>query len=230
MRSCRKKGYLEKKTIANIIFGYNKNKFLKLFLNKKFDKYDKEKQKEYFGIIHNGIQNTYNLLENLLYWSNSQTGKIDFKPKNNNLHLLSEEAIKLLNQHSIDKSISIKNEIPKNIQVNADKDMLATILRNLISNAVKFTPKGGTVEIGVKTRHGVYQHEIYVKDSGVGIAPEIKQKLFKISESVSTEGTEKEAGTGLGLILCKEFVEKHDGKIWVESEIGKGSSFCFTIP
>jgi len=143
---------------------------------------------------------------------------------------LSEEAIKLLNQHSIDKSISIKNEIPKNIQVNADKDMLATILRNLISNAVKFTPKGGTVEIGVKTRHGVSQHEIYVKDSGVGIAPKIKQKLFKISESVSTEGTEKEAGTGLGLILCKEFVEKHDGKIWVESEIGKGSSFCFTIP
>jgi len=108
--------------------------------------------------------------------------------------------------------------------------MVLTILRNLISNAIKFTPKGGTVEIGVETRRGVSLHEIYVKDSGVGISKEMQSKIFDIGENTSTKGTENEDGTGLGLILCKEFIERHNGNIWVESDEGKGSEFIFTLP
>jgi len=201
----------------------------------KFDKYDKEKQKKFLGILKKDIGNTYKLLENLLHWSRSQRGKIKFKPEKLNLYLLLYETIELLNLMATNKSITIKNEIPENLYVDADNDMLTTIVRNLISNAIKFTPKGGTVEIGVETRHGVSlhgvsQHEIYIKDSGLGIKPEIQTKLFNISENTSTRGTENETGTGLGLILCKEFVEKHGGEIWVESEVGKGSKFIFTLP
>ena len=110
--------------------------------------------------------------------------------------------------------------------------MILTIFRNLISNAIKFTPKGG--EITIKTHIDTNENnqklaKITVKDNGEGILPEKQSKIFKISENISTKGTEKESGTGLGLILCKEFVEKHGGKIWVESEIGKGSSFIFTL-
>ena len=199
-------------------------------LVKKIDKYDKQKQIKFLNILNTDIKNTFNLLENLLYWSQSQRGTIEFSPEKEKLYLLSTGIIELLNQTFINKLITIKNKIPKNIEVNADKDMLATILRNLISNAIKFTHKGGIIEIGVETRHALSLTEIYVKDNGVGIEKEIQTKLFKITETTSTKGTENEKGTGLGLILCKEFVEKHGGEIWVESEVGKGSKFIFTLP
>ena len=111
--------------------------------------------------------------------------------------------------------------------------MLSTIMRNLILNAIKFTPQGGEITINArKISEGNNQEfiEIAVKDNGVGISPERQSKLFIITENITTEGTENEKGTGLGLILCKEFVEKHGGKIWVKSEIGKGSVFYFTLP
>lgn len=206
--------------------------FTELLFNK-FDKYDVQKQKKFLGILKQDVQNTYNLLENLLLWSRSQRGIIDFKPEKEKLYLLSIETIGLLSQMAAKKSISLKNEIPKNIIVNADKDMLTMIIRNLISNAIKFTPKEGEIVIKASIVNDDDNHEsveIFIKDSGVGMSEKIQSNLFKISENISRKGTENETGTGLGLILCKEFAEKHGGKIWVESELGIGSTFSFTIP
>ena len=200
-------------------------------LNENFDKYDTAKQKEFLSYIHIGIERAYNLLENLLLWSRSQEGNIELRPEEINLYLLANEAIELLNQSADNKSLKLLNKIHIDTFVVADKYMLSTIIRNLISNAIKFTAQDGKIIIKADLTANDKQFvKITVKDNGVGISKEIQSKLFDISENVSTHGTENEAGTGLGLILCKEFVEKHNGKIWIESEIDKGSSFHFTIP
>ena len=202
-------------------------------LNEGYERYDIAKQKKFLGIIHNGIQNTYKLLENLLLWSRSQQGSIDFKLEKINLYSLCKEVGKLLIQAAMNKSIEIINDIPENISVEADKNMLSTIFRNLISNAIKFTQKNGRITINARLITDKDKNlftEIIVKDSGVGISKSNQLKLFNIGENKSTKGTKNEKGTGLGLILCKEFVEKHKGTIRVESEIDEGSSFYFTIP
>lgn len=202
-------------------------------LVKKFDKYNLSNQKKFITIINEGLQKTFNLLENLLIWSRSQSGLINFKPEKVNLYLLSNETTELLYQSAENKKIKLINEIPKEINVNADKDILSTIIRNLTSNAIKFTAKGGVIKIMtlLKTdKNNPNYIEISVKDNGIGISTEIQSKLFSIGENKSTQGTENETGTGLGLILCKELVERHSGKIWVESKEGKGSEFKFSIP
>jgi len=221
------------KSPFNTMFGFAE------LLYENFDDYNPEKQKELISYILRDIKNTYKLLENLLLWSSSQGGKIKFKPEKENLYLLLTETIELLNQTADEKSIIIINEIPENIVINVDKDMLATVIRNLMLNAIKFTPKGGIIEIGcdiipvgTDVPDGTSQQtiQIYVKDTGIGIPYELQETIFDIAEGTSTIGTKGETGTGLGLILCKEFIEKHDGKIWVESEVGKGSKFVFTLP
>lgn len=194
---------------------------------------DIEEQKQYVDYIHQNINKTYKLLENLLIWSRSQKDGMEFNLEKTNLFLMSKETIDLLKQPAQTKLIQIENKISSEINIEADQNMLATILRNLISNAIKFTPKEGKVVLDAKIVNGENQDkiiEISVQDSGVGISPEIQSKLFSISEGISTKGTEKEEGTGLGLILCKEFVEKHGGEIYVESDPGKGSTFIFTLP
>ena len=197
-------------------------------LDNEFDKFDPKQRKHFIGIIHQGLQNTFKLLENLLLWSRSQSGVIDFKPEKINLYLISTETCKLLNQFAENKSIKLINKISENIHIKADKDMLSTIIRNLVSNAIKFTHKEG--EISIETEIKQQFIEITVKDNGIGISKEIQSKLFDIGENTSIQGTENETGTGLGLILCKEFVEKNGGKIWIESEEGKGSKFIFSMP
>jgi len=190
-------------------------------------------QKEYINYIYHAVQNTHKLLDNLLLWSRSQKGVIEFKPEKLKLNALSFEIIEFLSEVAADKSISIKDDIPVDIYVRVDSNMLSTILRNLVSNAIKFTPKGGKVIINARTI--TYENtqkdiEISVRDNGIGIADGIQPKLFSIGESSLARGTENESGTGLGLVLCKEFVEKHGGEIRFESEIGRGSTFYFTIP
>jgi PAS domain S-box-containing protein len=202
-------------------------------LYENFDDYSKEEQKEFLNIIRNGINSSYKLLENLLVWSRSQRGAIKFKPEKINLHLLTNEIQKLLNQSILKKSILFENKIAGKFYVYADKDMLSTIIRNLLSNAIKFTPKGGNITLVSRLKKTIKSQEyveISVKDSGVGISEQMQSKLFDIGEAISTRGTENEKGTGLGLILCKEFVEKHNGEIWVESKVGKGTTFYFSIP
>ena len=215
------------KNPLNLMLGFSD------LLIRNFDKYNNKEKKEYINIIQQSVQNTYKLLENLLLWSRAQRGTIDFYPENRNLYLLSAKTIELLIQSAESKSITLSNQIPKDLYIEADENMFLTILRNLISNAIKFTPKGGKITIKAHSVTDKNKHsfaEISVKDNGIGIAKETLAQLFTISENVSTKGTEDEAGTGLGLMLCKEFVEKHGGKIRVESEVGKGSKFIFSFP
>lgn len=171
---------------------------------------------------------SHNLLQNLLQWSRSQTGRIEFNPTKILLKNLVNVNLELLQPTAANKEIQIKSEVVDDIYVHADEDMLNTIIRNLITNAIKFTPKGGTITIAAK---GVGKYaEISVEDTGVGMSEATMANLFRLDTTHSTLGTNQEAGTGLGLILCKEFVEKHDGKIWVESKLGVGSKFIFYLP
>jgi signal transduction histidine kinase/ligand-binding sensor domain-containing protein len=183
---------------------------------------------KYAGLINASAVQTMRLLENLLEWANSQRGKILFKPIINDVSEIINEELFLLNDPAAKKNVELISSLPANLFVCADKNMFKTIIRNLLSNAIKFTPKNGKVEVGASI-NGKYT-EISVSDTGIGMSKETLTKLFRIDGNLSTPGTENEKGTGLGLLLCKEFIEKHGGKIWVESEIGKGSTFRFILP
>ena len=173
--------------------------------------------------------NLNSLLENLLEWSRMESGLISFAPSSFLLKPKIAESMALVIQAANKKEIQIQYDIPDDLLVDADENMLKLIVRNLGYNAVKFTFRGGTITLKAKpvNSHSV---EISVKDSGIGIGSEGIGNLFSLNKRTSRTGTEGELSTGLGLILCKEFVEKNGGKIWVESEVGKGSTFQFTIP
>jgi len=183
---------------------------------------------QYASIIRKSTQRTMDLLMNLLEWSRAQTGRIEFTPEYLEIHALTKEVLGLFDQSANQKSISISLEAFPITTVFADKVLLSTILRNLISNAIKFTYPGGKIELS--SNQAGLNLIVCVKDNGIGIKQEDLSKVFRIEESISRPGTQNEQGTGLGLLLCKEFVDKHGGKIWVESTPGKGSSFYFTIP
>lgn len=187
-----------------------------------------EKREEFIRSIHNSANRTYELLENLLVWSRAQTNRISFAPENLVLAQQIENNLLLMADMAKKKNISLKQEVPGKIVVSADKNMVTTVLRNLISNAIKFTPKGGTVTV-TACRQDENMAEIEVKDTGIGISPENIDKLFRIDTSISTAGTNNESGSGLGLILCKEFITKNGGQISVHSVPGKGSRFVFTL-
>ena len=190
--------------------------------------YSHEESIQMVKMIRDSSQNAFNLLENLLEWSKAQTGRIEFNPENFLLDILVGDVVKLLENYAIKKNISINFSISKDFIVFADQNMVHTILRNLITNAIKFTEEYGKIFIVAQQLPG--EIRITVSDTGIGIAENIKDRLFLISEKITSLGTKNEKGTGLGLLLCKEFVEKHGGRIWVESEPGKGSHFNFTIP
>jgi signal transduction histidine kinase len=178
--------------------------------------------------IFKAAQNSYNLLSDILMWARAQSGKILFKPKQLSFVTTCTDVIETLNSSAERKRTSINYLTTEQIFVFADPDMLKTVLRNLVSNAIKFTGNGGTINISAKEDPEYVT--ISVSDNGIGIKAENKIKLFDISQVISTTGTASETGTGLGLLICKEFVDKHGGKIWVESESGKGSDFKFTLP
>lgn len=188
---------------------------------------DVETIEQFAGVIHSTSANTFKLLENLLEWASIQQSKIAFQPESLILRKIAGEVIDLSFEKASSKKIEVINDIPEGMIIIADKNMLKTVLRNLLSNALKFTPTNGQVRISAISEDK--QIEIQVIDNGVGIKPEDLEKIFKIDSNYSQRGTENEKGTGIGLMLCKEFVEKHGGKIWVESEEGKGSTFAFTI-
>lgn len=202
-------------------------------LHNDFDTLDEATKKEFAGHIYESAQNTYKLLENLLAWSTAQSGKIEFNPSPVSINVLVAENLKLLVQSARAKDIQLQSDLKNDYLISTDHDLINTVIRNLLTNAIKFTPKDGRVTISANLVSGIQSDEyleISVKDTGLGIAPENLEKLFKIGKSISTSGTEGESGTGLGLMLCKEFIEKCGGKIWVESEVGKGSIFYFTVP
>ncbi len=178
-------------------------------------------------IINTSANNTLHLLDNLLNWAKSQTGQISFNPEKINLSDLINEMIEILNPTAKFKNISVKFLPSNEIEVYADNNMLLTILRNLIHNAIKFTNLNGEIEINARQQKDIIH--ITVSDNGVGMDQATMDKLFSPDTS-TTPGTAKEHGSGLGLLICKEFVEKHGGTIGVESEAGNGSIFHFTIP
>jgi signal transduction histidine kinase len=165
---------------------------------------------------------------NLMEWSLSQTGRMEFIPEQIEMVELINEVDYLSNDIARQKSITISKDVPNHATVFADKAMISAVLRNLVSNAIKFTKPGGQITISAVEKPD--ELIVSVADTGVGISNDRNENLFRLDESYSTTGTNNEKGTGLGLILCKEFIEKHGGKIWVESQEGKGSIFSFTIP
>ena len=189
--------------------------------------YDIEDLEKLISLLHSCSVTTYQLLENLLLWANSQRGKLQFNPETISLNLLFQEITDFYRETARQKGIVLNNLLSGNFTVKADRNMLTCILRNLITNAIKFTNDGGKIEV-FAVQHEK-ELEIAVADNGIGMDKVTRNKLFGNGEKISTKGTANESGTGLGLQLCKEFVEKHSGKISIESEPGKGSRFIFTL-
>ncbi len=173
-------------------------------------------------------RSTFSLLEDLLMWGRSQQGRIPFNPQLTSFREICTNVLEPLNPLADAKTITVNYSVPYETKIFADIDMIKTVLRNLVSNAIKYTYSGGIININAE--ENPENIIISVSDNGVGIAPGDLKKLFNITEVLSTKGTANEKGTGLGLLLCREFVEKHGGKIWVKSELGKGSDFIFTLP
>jgi len=196
-------------------------------LTNNFETFSGAESKEFIDIMNQASKQLYNLLENLLQWSRAQTGRMDYNPQVVSLKEITDNTIDLLMMNLEDKKIKVKVNIDEQIKVYADENMITTVIRNLISNAIKFSHPESSIIIRAKLSHE--KAEISVTDHGVGIKKKDQEKLFKIDQHLSTSGTSDEAGTGLGLILCKEFIEKNNGRIWVESEMGKGSTFKFTL-
>lgn len=183
---------------------------------------------QYASIINRSSLSVLDLLQNLMDWSRAQTGRLGFKPEYFNLSELVDKTIFVFKEVSDKKSITIKNNSTVQQEVFADKNMLSAVMRNLISNAIKFSKTGGEILITSKWMDNGFQ--VSVIDHGIGIATKNMDRIFEIGESYTTKGTANERGTGLGLILSKEFVEEHNGKLSVESQENKGSTFTFFIP
>jgi len=235
---------IEKKKDLLEISNATKNKFFRIiahdlrnpistFLNSTayvltdLEGYSKEKTKGFISELNKLSQTTYNLLENLLDWSTSQMGEIKFNPKTLDIVLVIKENIELIKNKLDSKKITLNLSIPSKLDVFADENMINTVIRNLVSNAAKFTNENGEIDISCNSDDKLCY--ITISDNGIGISKENIDKLFRIDQHHTTLGTQNEKGSGLGLILCKEFVEQNGGTITVTSEPGKGSSFSFTL-
>ena len=178
---------------------------------------DMDEIKDITKSMKTSASNIYSLLENLLEWSRLRRGVMDFVPENFNLKKKISDSIKVLSEYAGKKGIIIGISIPDQLEVIADNHMFDAVIRNLVSNAIKFTPAGGKVSVSADYNSDRFI-EVKINDSGIGMTHEMRDKLFLMNEKTRREGTEGEPSTGLGLLLCKEFIEKHNGKIWVESE------------
>lgn len=193
-----------------------------------FHKYPSEKVEKFHELIFSSAKTTQNLLDNLLQWSRFHSGELLFKPEYFNLEEIITNCFILFKSKAESKEIDLRSEITTPIEVYADKRMIETVLRNLISNAIKYTHKGGDIKLYSATQKD--KIIVVVEDTGIGIKNEDAENLFAKDSQLSLNGTTGEKGTGLGLIICKDFIDKHNERIWVESEHGKGSAFKFTLP
>ena len=208
------------KSPFNSLLGFNE------MLIEEIQKKNYSEIEDYAKQVNVVLKESFALLNNLLDWSRDKTGEMLFSPERINLNDFLSEILDYFRKIAPNHQITIGQMT--DTELIADRNMLQVILRNLVSNAIKYTPENGRISLGVESGDG--EIRISVKDTGIGIKAETLNKLFKIEESVSTYGLKNEKGTGLGLLLCKDFVEKHQGKIWVESDLEKGSTFSFTIP
>ena len=194
----------------------------------RIDHYTQEEILQIAEELHTSAESIHALIENLLTWSRIQRGMIEYAPGAISLNEIANHNVLLLQLRTTQKQIALVTQVHDEITAYADYYMVNTILRNLLSNAFKFTDAGGTITLSIRQKHHLV--EIVVTDTGIGIPEGDLPKLFRIDVRYSRSGTSGEQGTGLGLILCKEMVEKNGGQIWVESEVGKGSTFTFTLP
>ena len=206
----------------NAILGFSN------LLVKEYDEYEDAEKISFISKILDAAGGTFKLLENLLEWSQSQTGAVEYHKVDVDLHEMAQNNIDTLFGQSSYKGISVINQITDSISVFIDRQSINSVVRNLISNALKFTPRFGSITLEAKTDGKMAI--ISIKDTGVGISSDKIDKLFRIDTKVTTLGTEEEQGSGLGLILCQEFVKRNGGRIWVESSVGNGSTFFFTLP
>jgi signal transduction histidine kinase len=197
-------------------------------LSENIHKYDFTDIESSAKSIHKSAQTIFNLLEDILLWAKSKSGKIAYEPEEVNFNQICLKVLEILSPVAIAKDISINCPSSFELKIFADVNMLKTILRNLVSNAIKFTNPGG--QISIYAEQSGSDVTVVVSDNGTGMGPEALARLFDISQATSTAGTANETGTGLGLFLCKDYVEKHKGKIWVNSEPDKGTTFCFSLP
>jgi PAS domain S-box-containing protein len=191
------------------------------------EKFDLSESKEQLQLINGTTKNTLVLLDNLLSWAKSQTGQLLYEPNRILLSAIIEESMENSMSMAKSKDITIKHFQADKIEVFGNENMLGSIFRNLISNAIKFSHSGSKINIYAIVKEN--NVEVCIADNGVGMNSESLEKLFK-SAITTSKGTAEEKGSGLGLLLCKEFIEKHGGKIWAESHLGKGSKFKFTLP
>jgi len=222
-----------KNTFFKIIAHDLKNPFTSIIgltdlLKENYTTYNSEEILSSLDIINSQAKNTFDLLNNLLNWARIQTGEIAFNPTKVQVQDIFSSLENEMKYLACLKSITLLFPDVSKISVFADANMLKTVLRNLITNALKFSTKHSEVKVSCIEHSDSI--EFIVSDSGIGLSADNAQKLFRIETTFTTRGTEDEAGTGLGLILCKEFINRHKGKIWIESELGKGSDFKFTIP
>ncbi len=196
-------------------------------LSKEYNSLSEDEKIAFINSIEELSHSSYKLLENLLQWTRLQTGQMHFNPEYFNLNSEIHSTISLLKQTALNKNIDLIYKIDSMLFVTADKNMLSTIIRNIVSNSIKFTEKKGNIEFTAEAKgdKAVFR----IKDSGIGMDEPTVAKLFSIDKSTSRKGTANEEGTGLGLLLCKEMIEKHGGSIIVESEVGKGTAFTFTL-
>ncbi len=197
-------------------------------LVEEWDELTDAERKNFLRNIRNTAHNTFDLLERLLEWSRIQTGKMRIVPGRLNLGKVVEETFNLHNASAGNKLIRLIMEVAAETYAWADKDAILLVMRNLINNAIKFTRQGGLVTVSAAPMNKLVV--ISVSDTGVGISKENLKKLFRFEEQLKTEGTDKEKGSGLGLVLCREIIEKSGGRIWAESTEGEGSIFSFTLP
>lgn len=197
-------------------------------LNNDYDSMQEEERKEIIGYINQAIHDTYSLTQNLLYWARSQTGGIKIRKEPFDLKNLILEVTDTLRPSADKKNIDIELENTESLEVSADRNLLDIVVRNLVSNSIKFTEDDGKISLAYYTSNS--NLKIIIEDTGIGIPKDKLDKLFKTGESVSTKGTKKEAGTGLGLIVCKEFVEMHGGELKIKSEVGKGTTALISLP
>ena len=202
--------------------------FLSNELANNFDSYDEVVRNKFAVELQNSSQGAYDLLENLLNWASSQTQKIKFEPEIFDLHQMVEAIVNVLKLNAVNKNIHLSSTVTKGMKCYGDKNMLAGIIRNLVHNGIKFTQSEGQVIISAARLDTTI--EIFVEDTGLGMDEKTKETLFKIDQQTFIAGTIGEPGTGLGLIICKEFIDKHQGNFNIESSIGKGSRFVVSIP
>jgi signal transduction histidine kinase len=197
-------------------------------LSHNYERFSQSERRKFATDIHQSTNNIFRLLENLLEWSKSQTGRLIFTPVETEFSRILENSASVLRPLAEQKKIQMTFSYSDDLKVFADPLMIETVLRNLINNAIKFTPDHGT--IGIAAERIENNVRVNVSDTGIGIPETDVQKLFHIDSKVKRKGTNNEDGSGLGLILCKEFVSINNGSLWVESTSAEGSLFSFTIP